>query len=320
MTSMKYPTLNNWMSLIFLAATLFSCSGEEDTREVELFDPPVLDASVSSHTTQAGEAVTFIDNSKKVHKRLWSFKDATEVVYESDAIVHVSYKYGGEYITKLTVTFIDNSVQEQQDTIIVEGNPMPVDPVITGDTYGVYTEHNNVTAGKPVDFQSANQFVIKETTETFHGDKAKAYVVDGTGAGAKTFAFGIVIFSASATDNLSAFADGYLNVALRSTSADNLRVRIRGNGGLNDWVTLTAAGEEYGFKRDGNWHMISIPVADIFNTQHPGITAEQRATFLSQVKEPFMLRSDDVADITALPGGFNFDVDNIYYSENLPQY
>jgi PKD repeat protein len=300
--------------LLFLLSLLITSCDDSDSEEANKFEVPVFDASVSTRSILAGESVTFIDKSTKVHKRVWSFPDG-EAVYESDSIVTVTYKYGGEYIAKLTVTFIDNSTKIRQDTIVVEGKSKPVDPEITGASYGVYTEHTNVTAGKAIAFVSANQFVFKELgDDNFHGEKAKGFTVDGTGPGSGDWAMGLVQYSGGAQDDLSQFANGYLNLALKSTSTGNIRIRIRGVG-LDAFLVLTEAGKEYGFARDGAWHMLSIPVADIM----AAIPEADRAGKLIKVTEPLILRSDVGVDIRTV-NNYNFDVDNIFYTINKPVY
>lgn len=316
--------------LLMSVVLVTSCNKDDNTYPLTVFEHPTFKVSVSEDTVPWKGTVTFIDSSTKVHSRSWVFQPGPTVNQINDSTVQLTYPWGGRFAYKASITFIDNTVQTRQDSITVLGPLQPKDPVITGLSYNIYSEHPNITAGKSIAFQASNQFVAKNIVgfgNTFHGNAAQSWVVDGTGVGAKTFAFGILIFVAApgsttlTQDNLSAFADGYLNVAIRSKSSGNIRIRIRNAAGtLNDWKTLTAAGAEYGFKRDGNWHQLSIPIVDIFALNHSTLTSAQRAALLTAVREPFDIRSDDVVDITATPGGFNFDLDDIFYSVNKPKY
>ncbi|MGC9450374.1 MAG: glycoside hydrolase family 16 protein [Oceanipulchritudo sp.] len=107
--------------------------------------------------------------------------------------------------------------------------------------------------------------------------------------------------------------NGKLNFSMKTTSATTFYVGMKsGNligpppvwGGNNDgpagvgqvWIKFAPGSDPYGFVRDGNWHAIEIPIADIVGD-----------TDLSQVSQLFQILGVDGAIS-------NIELDDIYYS------
>jgi hypothetical protein len=321
MTLPKQPTANFSLLLILFTLWLLTSCNDNDSNEVQLFEPGKMEASSSTNAVMAGEKITFTDMSTKVHIRSWNFPGGTPSI-STDSIVTVTYVKGGDFTALLKVTFIDNINRTQEFPITVteiveeEEEEENNEPEITGATYGVFTEYSNVTPGKPIWFVNSNAFINKKLTDDpYEGQTAQSFIVDGTGPGAdKTWAMGIIQAKDGVKVDLSQFVNGYLNVALKSISTGAIKIRIRGTG-LDASLPLTSEGKEYGFERDGKWHMLSIPLADIMKA----IPEANRATALSQVNDLLILRSGDGVNVSTL-GNYNFDVDNVFYSENLPKY
>ena len=70
--------------------------------------------------------------------------------------------------------------------------------------------------------------------------------------------------------NLSAFRypESKLHFALKTSSTATFRLGMR-SGNVDDigqkWIEFAAGSDPYGFVRDGNWHIVEIPMADIID-------------------------------------------------------
>lgn len=70
--------------------------------------------------------------------------------------------------------------------------------------------------------------------------------------------------------NLSAFRfpESKLHFAMKTSSAAPFRIGMR-SGNVNDigqkWIDFTSGSDPYGFVRDGNWHIVQIPMSDIID-------------------------------------------------------
>lgn len=315
---MKSTHNRSWRKLLFSAlmiSLVYGCSDSEDTWDAELFEPGTFQASADKDAIARGETITFSDASTKVHTRLWTFPSGVPSS-STEAEVVVTFPKGGDYTARLQVTFVDNTIRTQNFSVAVEGPPGSSEPVITGATYGILSEHQNVpqAAATPIWFINSNAFTNKayEGADPFEGNYSHSFIVPS--GNTQTWAMSLIQAKEGAVVNLSQFASGYLNLALKSTSTGSLRLRIRGTG-IDTFIVLPQTGNNYGFTRDGQWHMLSIPMADILTAIPEG----ERATRLSQVKDLLILRSHDPEDIRTM-NNFNFDIDNIYYSEHLPEY
>ena len=110
--------------LLFIALgcavlTVVSCSKkdpqatpakEEDKNAIEWVAP--------SATVNAGEKVTFVDNSLNVESRTWTFEDA-EPATSTQASVDVVFKSNGQKKVVLEVTFKDKSTLKKEATVTV---------------------------------------------------------------------------------------------------------------------------------------------------------------------------------------------------------
>ena len=114
--------------------------------------------------------------------------------------------------------------------------------------------------------------------------------------------------AASATADLTQFINGYLNIALKSTSQDPVHVRIEG-GGANSYAKVNAG--DYGFERDGNWHFISIPMQDVLSR----IDTEAGQLALLGSFDQFRLRNQTGEFDSST---FDFSADFIFFSNELP--
>ncbi|MCH7408682.1 hypothetical protein MM239_04690 [Belliella sp. DSM 111904] len=276
-----------------LITTLVYGACVEEGGDLELPEPGELIATSSTNSVMAGEIVTFKDQSTKVHTRRWSFQGGTPAVSE-DQEVDVIFERGGTFIATLDVTYRDNLTDSKNFTIEVEGLPEPEVQRI-----GFYTENPAITAMVSVNIQRNNQFTITEVeTNAFEGTKALALTIDGSSDWAMAS-----ITPQSGPVDLSDYEDGFYNVAMKSTSNGEFLIRFQ-SAGQNAILKFTASGEEYGFKRDGNWHKLSIPIADF--------KAANNSLNLSAINNLLVFRSEgDVRNAN----NYDFYIDDFYISK-----
>ncbi|KEO72689.1 PKD domain-containing protein [Anditalea andensis] len=286
----KIPAL-----MLGLTMLLGACVGSEN--ELVLPEPPVMAASVNATDILAGESIVFTDNSTKVYQRSWSFTGGEPATSEEQEVT-VMYARGGTYLASLSLTYIDNRVETKEFTIEVEGPEEPEVP-----TLAFYSENPNHDETAAIKWQRNNQFTISEISSgTYEGAKALSFTTDGSSDWAMA-----TITPESGTVDLSEFAAGAYNFAIRSTSTGTLDIRLQ-SAGNNAVIRFTASDEQYGFKRDGEWHKVSIPLAD-FKANRPGLN-------LAAINALMVLRSD--GDVRTA-NNYDFYIDDFYVSMPIPE-
>lgn len=172
-------------------------------------------------------------------------------------------------------------------------------------TFAVYTEDTNISPGVTVTFANNGSFVgfAPNATANYEGVTHMKYPYATTAVGSDSWFMGSAV--GTATD-LSAYATGYYNIALKTTSPNAFYLRLKGSGGAR--IAFTPGAFPYGFNNDGLWHFMSIPVVDF--VQYTG-------TFnIAAVTDFFVLRSFDPTTLTVQLANNDFEVDNIYFSAN----
>ena len=282
-----FITASILFSLILL---LFSC--EEDVANVELFEPGTLEATSTNTSIVAGETVTFTDNSTKVYERTWTFTGGTPET-SSDPQVTVTYERGGTFSAQLQVKYVDNQIERKEFTVEVEGVVLA--------NFGIYTEDGAVTPGSNITLVENNAYNIATiATDPYEGAEALRFQFDAQDTWG---VMGTIKPEGGAVD-ISEFADGFYNVALKTTCSKIMLIMLQG-GGQNGIVTLDPSQEPYGFKRDGAWHLLSIPIAD-FLSNNPELD-------LTAISDLLVLRSGE-SSVTSTED-WDFYVDNFYLSK-----
>lgn len=172
-------------------------------------------------------------------------------------------------------------------------NTVFVPPVIK---FGVYTE-SPVDFSTTIQLQINNQFTISTVTDDpYEGANALSFTIDGSA----DWAMASIIPDTPV--DISSYET--YNVALKSTSDGTILIRLQG-GGQRGIITLDAASEPYGFKRDGNWHLLKIPLTD-FTDNNPSLN-------LTTITDLLVLRSspDDVRNAN----NYDFYLDNFFLSK-----
>ena len=193
--------------------------------------------------------------------------------------------------------------------------PSVARPRPSSGNFGVYTETPaNMSAGA-YELGSDGEFYVWGDPQTL--DPAAQSPYEGTNSlsftGAGQGWFGAA-FTPAVKYDLSAFdnPNAKLNFAMKTSSAVTFYVGMKsgnvigpdspwgantGPAGVGQvWIKFTPGSDPYGFTRDGNWHAIEIPIADIAGD-----------TDLSQVSQLFQILGvdGDISDI---------ELDDIYYS------
>jgi beta-glucanase (GH16 family) len=219
--------------------------------------------------------------------------------------IHQIFMVAADSASSSTTLSIDNVYWE----------PSGVRPKPSNGNFGVFTE--------TPENQSAGLFELGVDGELFiWGDTLNPVAQDpyeGTESLSFTSAPGLQWFGAAFTSavkyDLSAWdnPNATLNFSMKTNSTTTFYVGMKsGNligpppvwGGNNDgpagvgqvWIKFAPGSDPYGFVRDGNWHAIEIPMADIVGD-----------TDLSQVNVPFQILGVDGAIS-------NIELDDIYYA------
>ncbi len=292
----KYNSFFKFSICLGFVLALSSC--EEKVAkdwETTLFGKGEAMVGTSSTSIDFGESVTFTDLSTKVNGRSWSFAGGTPAT-SMDSIVTVTYARGGSYKASLSVVYIDNQ-RETLDTQIEVAGPPPADnPQPTfSDSYAFYTEYSKVGAGTSVTVQNNSGFTISSVADGYEGYEAYEFKFD------TSVSWAMASVKPVSAANISKFKDGFYNVALRSTSAGTVELQIRSSG-QKALVVLDATSEKYGFKRDGEWHLLEIPMADFL--------ANNANLDLAAITDILVFRSQGT--LTGVP--FDFDMDNLFVS------
>lgn len=168
-------------------------------------------------------------------------------------------------------------------------------------TFAVYTQDPLIGSGTTITGWVSNNLpgfatVDEITTNNYEGSSHK--FLDYVGTASEWY-----MSTATGTSaDLTTYAAGYYNIAIKTKSQSTFWLRLKG-GGSSVRVT-SAVLATYGFAADDNWHFLSIPVTDFVTYTGQG------AFNIAAVTEFFVLRSD--ANVTGPDN--DFEVDNIYFS------
>jgi beta-glucanase (GH16 family) len=144
-------------------------------------------------------------------------------------------------------------------------------PTPENGSFGIFTEDvAHKTAGEYVLGADGEFFIWEHTLVT-----RPQTPYEGTASMSFQSAPGLTWFGAAFTPtikyNLSAFrfAESKLHLALKTSSTATFRLGMR-SGNVNDidqkWIQFANGSDPYGFVRDGQWHVVEIPMADIIDS------------------------------------------------------
>lgn len=161
-----------------------------------------------------------------------------------------------------------------EDVFMIKGTPdvdgyISIDKVILSksttsfELFGIYTDNPNITAGFLIDDILGHLYIWSSTMETiddaptYDGDEVLAFTSSATNTW-----FGYSLTSDEDID-LEQFEDGYLKLALRSSDTNDFWIGVGGADSSEGRIYFYNESDPYDFERDGEWHRITIEVADL---------------------------------------------------------
>jgi len=181
-------------------------------------------------------------------------------------------------------------------------------PTPENGNFGVFSEDPAHTTAGEIQLDVDGGFYVWEDTliagtqDPYEGSSSLSF------NSAPGFVWFGAAFSTTIKHNLSAFRfpNSKLHVALKTSSTTTFRLGMR-SGNVDDigqkWIEFAAGNDPYGFVRDGNWHVIEIPMSDI--TDAVDLTAVSIPFQILGVNGPISnIEFDDVCFLnggTALP-------------------
>lgn len=161
------------------------------------------------------------------------------------------------YFSTTNVPLANSELNANRDDEYV----VPVNKV-EADYYGIFTENPNITTKLLIDdvyghVYSWGNTLVEYPTTPYDGEALLAWRTTGD---AGWFGFGIHDDKAA---NLTHFANGTLSFAVKTTSQESFVAGIEGANGTKGFVTFAVGNDPAGFERDGEWHRITVPMADL---------------------------------------------------------
>jgi beta-glucanase (GH16 family) len=212
---------------------------------------------------------------------------------------------GGSYTGILNPTDINANMPAQMlvDYVRLYQNPGDVlyngSDNTTSGNYGVFTETTNLTdsliIGSTATLNYWNNLSLINGASSFEGNKLWAIRANS----GSWFGMGLD----NKYINLSAHTNGALKFHFKSSYTGQFKLGLKSGDG-ESWINFAAGLNQYGLIRDGQWHEVSIPLADFYSP------ANGRYIDFNSVKSAFMF-AGDAPSSTA-----DFYIDNIYFAKN----
>jgi PKD repeat protein len=289
------------LNYFVLALSLSFLSCESDVREVYLYNAGKLEATSTNTAIKAGETVTYTDSSTKVRAIKWTFQGGSPGSSAEPNVI-VKYAKGGSYVTTLEITYVDNQIEKKTFAVEVEAPAIP--PVVVPvDGLKIYSDSPDFTkTAATLNWVSSNQFVIADNADGGYEGAFKSFTLPAAAPAAEA-KWAMAILQFTAVTDISSYT--YLNLAVRITSTGKIRFRMK-DATNTGYVEFDATSNLYGLKRDGNWNMVKVPIAE-YKKQNPLLD-------LTKIKDILVLRSVDPEDVRAL-NNYTFGIDHIYLSK-----
>jgi len=162
------------------------------------------------------------------------------------------------------------------DVFTLTGTPsvngyISIDKIIVSNTttnfevFGIFTENPTITEKFIIDDISGHLYTWSNTLEaieeapTYDGSDVLAFTSPATNTW-----FGYGLFSDAGLD-LTQFANGYLKLALRTSSSNDFWIGVGGAKDTEAKIHFKEGADPSGFVRDGKWHRVTIAVTDLIN-------------------------------------------------------
>ncbi|MBN2484965.1 MAG: T9SS type A sorting domain-containing protein [Bacteroidales bacterium] len=166
--------------------------------------------------------------------------------------------------------------------------------------YGIFTNNPAITNKLAIDDVTGHIYIWNETVtfNTSYPAYEGADVLSLSSAGSAGW-YGFGIFSDNPV-SLESYSNGYLNLMLRTNSTNDFWIGVAGANSTEAKIDFKNGQDPYGFVRDGKWHKIAIPVADML----------AKGIDLSGSGNIFMLGGGTIQRIA---------IDDIYFSEEASE-
>ena len=161
-----------------------------------------------------------------------------------------------------------------KDLLIVRGESataagIAIDEVLyseqvpTSGYFGIYTNNPNIADRFILDnvsghlYNWSNTVTFNSNFSAYDGEDVLTFRSSGAAA---WWGFG---FFSSTPLNFEKYADGFLNIAIRTKSTENFTLSIQGTNKTEGKVHFERGSDPNVFIRDGRWHTLSIPISDL---------------------------------------------------------
>ena len=138
-----------------------------------------------------------------------------------------------------------------------------------------------------------------------------------TSDASKNYGWGFFVKPKSNEYDLSEFANGSLNFRIKTTYAGKLEIGfLTGSGSTGFDVYLAISAGQYGYKNDGIWHPVTIPISVLRAAGKPsyGNNANLATYNLQKVTQPFVVADRYDTTLNTKFQKTEIFVDEIYWS------
>ena len=131
----------------------------------------------------------------------------------------------------------------------------------TGNYLGLYTENPNISEKLDVNNSTIFLYIWENTLNaiTTNAYEGKNVLSFASAAGKTWYGVGLC---AKPTVDLSAYKNGTLYFALKTSDTKEFYIGIEGANKTKKTIIFNEANDPYEFKRDGQWHQITIPMSE----------------------------------------------------------
>lgn len=170
----------------------------------------------------------------------------------------------------------------------------------------------------------ATAYAGEGTTQEATGDSAATNHFYEIGPAPAVWGWGLILNLTNASADLSNFAGGRLNFSIKTTYPGKLEFGFftgaaTDGSGYDVYLAVDPASNAYGYRNDGTWRQVSIPVADIVARGAKASCCQNSSTSrldLARVTSPFVIA--DRYGVTGKANGTNdrtkIYIDAVYWS------
>ncbi|MFP5040651.1 Ig-like domain-containing protein [Parasediminibacterium sp. JCM 36343] len=248
----------------------------------------------------------YIDNTLYFNFAINSLTTTNRGAFRNPHFLLLNLAVGGAYTGIFATNGITATLPAQMYVDYIKLYQNPTDEISFGTNhavsgnFGIFTETtavaDSIVFGKDATLNYWNNLTDIAGAVPFEGSNVLAVHA----AANNWFGLGVV----NRYVNIQNFATGSLKFNFKSSYKGQFKVGITSAFGQT-WMNFASGIEKYGLIRDGNWHQVTIPIAD-FNNSLAGMNLD-----LMSIKGAFMFAGDPAV------GDADFYMDNIYFSGGI---